>query len=1114
LKIIPNPPESPFDGKIQFQYTINIKGGRAQNKTVALQENFSRKTGRNYRLITQTYRLINGSFLIGFKLPTLGKPISTAMKTISVFFTLLFVFSVWSSFSQEQVIKLKMEEGHEYIFEKVDKVYGLKEDDSKDLRSVKTKEIRITVEKVIPGEEIQLTLQYLKNRNETRNGYGILSLTDYFFPNLNEGETEYPDEENFIEYLLCQSKLSFSLNLKTNEIKLTNRVELLEQFHARLNEQQFSSEVISKYINEINQKKFFVQPDLIAFATWFNNAELKANQTLTNTGIDEQFIVRERKGEFLNFGDVDFDKIISGKKHKKYWINLENGIVTNYTTIQFDSIRNRIDRVYNNFKWEVNETDFRLMYSQKIPENKLFVSGKIEKPLSNKVHFRILDDPFDVNLKTKTIWLDENGSFTINLDYSHAGFVYIENENNNKHNPPATYVFYAEPGDTIQFESTGIVLPWQTTVSGNRTVEAKLLQELREKIKSNDSVRTIVGSSKLLFDSQIFASIAFVNGKMLQQTKLDPLFEDLEKSKKICLKYKPTLSDKAFIFIFNEVHTYFYNGIFDAGWIISANQDFDGENSTDLKDLERINQIDIHSVYNDYGLHSRQSIYKYFKCQFSQANKVKYQYYMGPMSWLSSPEPEMELQFARMVLTGSPLYREIGKTLTRILEQKSQVATVKTRTDYLNDFVMKNLDLMIRKCNDVEVTEKATQIVSQYKKLETGKFVPELELVDINNKRVSYKDFLNGKPTIIYYTENWIGERYGYEEAAKGIPELNYVIVVEGSNFKQWEEYTKLANPTITHLLFINNNETFRDIFQAEQVHMVFNKEGEYIGSAVNEKNAIRLAKDSLLPKKKELNKLQLIMIIWALGILIAGALVVFAIWKLRVRQRFRREQLQRRLRELELTAIRSQMNPHFLFNSLNSVQNLVQQNKGREAHLYLADFAGLIRKVLQNSEKEEVSLAEELEMTEQYLNLEKLRFDFDFFIGVEQGIDIHNTTVPSMLLQPFAENAVIHGLQNKPENRKLRVEVRKADETIDSTRLAVPNRLAHKATGIIISIEDNGIGREAAAAISKTKNGKGSKLIQERLEILQEKQGEKYSLKIIDLEEGMRVEIFIPEEN
>lgn len=360
---------------------------------------------------------------------------------------------------------------------------------------------------------------------------------------------------------------------------------------------------------------------MIAFLAWFNNAELKADQTLTNTGIVEKFIVRDRKGDFLNFGDVDFDKIIPGKKHKKYWINLENGIVTNYSTIQFDSIRNRIDRVYNNFKWEVNETDFRLMYSQKIPENKLFVSGKIEKPLSNKVHIRILDDPFDVILKTKTVLLDEKGSFTASLDYSYAGFVYVENENNNKHNPPATYVFYAEPGDTIHFESTGIVLPWQTTVSGNRTVEAKLLQELREKIKPDEYTRMFPGRSQLLFDEEIYTGVAFVNGKMVQETKLGSLFDALANSKDIYLKYKPTLSEKAYNFILNEVQAYFYNGTFDVGWILSANSGFETEISTDLKDLGRINQIDIHKVYNDYGLHSRQSIYKYFKCQFSQANK-------------------------------------------------------------------------------------------------------------------------------------------------------------------------------------------------------------------------------------------------------------------------------------------------------------------------------------------------------------------------------------------------------------------------------------------------------------------------------------------------------------
>lgn len=1031
------------------------------------------------------------------------------MKTIPVFFTLLFVFSFFSSFSQEQVIKLKLEEGHEYIFEKVDKIYAVKEDNSKEFKLVKTKEIRVIVEKAVQEESVELTLRFLKNSEDRSSSKKVLNRIDYFFPNFSAGEIGF-SESGFIESLSSRSTFKFSINLKTNEISLLNRVELLEQYYSLIEEQISDDELRSEAINKINKRKYLIEDELIAFLTWFNNTELKADQTLANTGIDEQLIVRERKGEFLNFGDVDFDEIIPGKKHKKYWINLENGIISNYSTIQRDSIKSSYVLSINKNIREVHETDFRMMYSQKIPENKLFVSGKIEKPLSNKVHIRILDDPFDVILKTKTVLLDENGSFTTNLDYSHAGFVYVENENNNKHNPPATYVFYAEPGDTIHFESKGTVLPWQTTVSGNRTVEAKLLQELRGKIKPGEFTRMLPSRGQLLFDEEIFFGVGYVNGKMVREIKVVPLFEAIEKSKEICLNYKPDISEKSWNFIANEVQAYFYHGIFDAGWIISANRGFDEEITTDLKDLERIDRIDIHPVYNDYGLHSRQSISKYLKFRFSQANKITYQFYTGPMSWARNPEPEMELQFARMVLTGSPLYREIGKILIRILKQNSQETTAKTSIGYLNYFVMKNLDLILRKCNDIEVTKKVTQIATQYKKLETGKFVPDIDLLDINHKKVAIKDFLGDKPTIFYFSQNWIGARYEYDEMAKEMPEINFVMVVEGSNFEQWKEYTNTAAPSMPHLFYIDEKVTFLDIFQAQQVHMVFNKDGEYIGKAENAKKAVKLAQDSLMPKKKELNKSQLKLIILALGILILIALVVFAIWKWRVRQRFKREQQQRRLRELELTAIRSQMNPHFLFNSLNSVQNLVQQNKGREAHLYLADFAGLIRKVLQNSEKEEVSLAEELEMTEQYLNLEKLRFDFDFFIGVEQGIDIHNTTVPSMLLQPFAENAVIHGLQNKPENRKLKIEVKRNSHL--STVIGKEEN-----PGIVISIEDNGIGREAAAAISKVKNGKGSKLIQERLEILQEKQGEKYRLEITDLtgnETGTRVEIFIPEEN
>ncbi|MFV0268408.1 MAG: sensor histidine kinase [Draconibacterium sp.] len=296
----------------------------------------------------------------------------------------------------------------------------------------------------------------------------------------------------------------------------------------------------------------------------------------------------------------------------------------------------------------------------------------------------------------------------------------------------------------------------------------------------------------------------------------------------------------------------------------------------------------------------------------------------------------------------------------------------------------------------------------------------------------------------------------------------------------------------------MNSNVGLSDVFNMYiKTFILYSKDGQILGYAKSSLEATQLMKHYLShPKEKTIDKSVLITVIIVLLALFLLVVTVLLIWKWRIKQQFRREQRERRLRELELTAIRSQMNPHFLFNSLNSVQNLVQKNLGREAHLYLSDFAGLIRKVLNNSEKEEVSLAEELEMTEQYLRLEQLRFDFDYAMEIDSEIDVHNTLVPSMLLQPFVENAIVHGLQNKTSGRKLKITMKRQNSEIK------------------IEIEDNGVGREAAKELSKTKNGKGSKLISERLQLLKEKQGEKYSLETIDLQEGTRVEIIIPEEN
>ncbi|NQU87373.1 MAG: histidine kinase [Mariniphaga sp.] len=389
---------------------------------------------------------------------------------------------------------------------------------------------------------------------------------------------------------------------------------------------------------------------------------------------------------------------------------------------------------------------------------------------------------------------------------------------------------------------------------------------------------------------------------------------------------------------------------------------------------------------------------------------------------------------------------------------------------------------------------------------------------------IGIDEYLNGKkfndyPVLgipiegVEYYIKWLNQKYlptdGFLYRLPG--EMDYRIVKdyvnEVYNYKETKSdfhgVIKAPDDTLA-FLFANapewtlKSKVFRDPTDRENKNIVIGDWSEQGDSIVATNDGIESGGFRLIRRARELGKRKSdhTQIFIALFVLFVIILIGVLIWRVRIKWNLNKEIRLRRVRELELTAIRSQMNPHFLFNSLNSVQNLIQQNKGREAHLYLSDFAGLIRKVLRNSEKEEVSIAEELEMVEQYLNLEKLRFDFEFTILVGEGIDAQNTMIPSMLLQPFAENAVIHGLQNKPSDRKLKIEVLKTEG------------------GIIIVLEDNGIGREEARKVAAEKNGKGIKMNKERMELLREKYGEKYRLEIIDLERGTKVEIIIPEEN
>ncbi len=251
--------------------------------------------------------------------------------------------------------------------------------------------------------------------------------------------------------------------------------------------------------------------------------------------------------------------------------------------------------------------------------------------------------------------------------------------------------------------------------------------------------------------------------------------------------------------------------------------------------------------------------------------------------------------------------------------------------------------------------------------------------------------------------------------------------------------------------------------------------------------------------ENREINQLQNIVYI-LLGLFGFGLIGVL-IFRNIASRKLRVASLNAQVRELELTAIRAQMNPHFLYNALNSIQNLLLKNQTDEAHSYLSRFASLIRSVLKHSSKEEISLHEELEMIKEYVHLEQLRFDFYFDLIIEEKLDLYSVFIPPLLLQPLVENAILHGLTHKKSDRKLSISIKTVEMNIS------------------LQIRDNGVGRNSNLSTGSDSTGKGLKFSEERLDLLSNKYGEKYSISITDLYNGgdqaigTLVEIMLPYE-
>ncbi|HET6989869.1 MAG TPA: histidine kinase, partial [Bacteroidia bacterium] len=232
--------------------------------------------------------------------------------------------------------------------------------------------------------------------------------------------------------------------------------------------------------------------------------------------------------------------------------------------------------------------------------------------------------------------------------------------------------------------------------------------------------------------------------------------------------------------------------------------------------------------------------------------------------------------------------------------------------------------------------------------------------------------------------------------------------------------------------------------------------------------------------------------------ILIMVSVLIALVWlgasfRIRIKQKRAKEKAdtERRIAELRLSALRAQMNPHFIFNAINSIQHFVLQNDSEQAYSYLSKFSRLIRLVLDQSQSETIPLDQELKMLHLYIELEQLRFErpFTYTIDVDDELLDENIRVPGMLVQPFVENAIWHGLlPKKTGDARIKISFHKKGHVIE------------------ITIEDNGVGRKTK---TESKQGEekhrsyGLQITEERLRLADQKNPDQPVIDITDMEDG-----------
>lgn len=442
--------------------------------------------------------------------------------------------------------------------------------------------------------------------------------------------------------------------------------------------------------------------------------------------------------------------------------------------------------------------------------------------------------------------------------------------------------------------------------------------------------------------------------------------------------------------------------------------------------------------------------------------------------------------FARASLKGFPLYTKLYETLDK--ELRKGYNTANKIESFYQDF--------IHNCSDPELVDPLKETHQTVSNFAIGNTFPIQSYTLKDSSLFDLKDY-KGKPVCLTFLHSPKREINDFKREIEKFDadEVEFIFVYLPNNYMDSTpvDSSILALPNVK--LIEVNDEGLKDKILLAKLAKIFVLDkwlriveddipnpSSHFGITDFEKAIQKAIQTKRFSKQQKASFFKTAG--WSIGSILFTLLIGLWIYRVRVRNLKKREAIKRQIKELEIKAIRSQMNPHFVFNALNSIQSLVNSNQYKETNIYLAKFSVLLRGVLNNSEKSRVSLSDELEAVKLYCELEQLRFEFELKFEVDPDLDSDLIEIPGMIIQPLAENAVVHGLAPLGNKGLLQISINQCTE------------------GLCVTVSDNGVGLPDRTEDKLREKGYGLKLVEERIAILSQKD-KKARLKLENNKDG-----------